>query len=689
MKTTRGKKILGGRYKIVREIARGGFGITFLAEDTHASNSPCVIKKLDPQNADIETAKILFKREASVLFHLQQNQQIPKYFDYFEEEQSYYLVQEYIEGKSLQNLLEKRWPRDKVVIFLREILEILRYLHQINIIHRDVKPSNVMLRKADRKFVLIDFGAVKYLDPRYLSPHQQVYTTQTMIGTRGYAPEEQLAGRPGYNSDIYGLGMTAIQLLTGIHPKNLRRDAQDKIIWSDEVNVDNLLASILTKMVYSNPEERYQYVDEIVRDLNEITITDDLINYNDFTSDTELESQQISELTARPYEAGNFFKLWYLLIVLGAAGIILVVTEFFINPFIRPLVYSNRGNHFLRLHQPEKALNEFQNIINIQENYSEAWKGRGDALLDLGRFSGALGSYNKALAIEPDNFKALNNKGKVLSKLKRYPEALEAHEKVLKENQNDVDAWSGKGIAYFGLGKKKEASEAFEKVKLIRPDIPYTWLEIGLATENLEGSKAAQPYFEEALGAFQAFLNQHPQDPIAWTDQGYTLQKLNRFQEALTSYEKALEIDKNFYEALIGKGNMLDQTGKPDKALSAFNAASQIRPDDYLVWYSRGTLLALRLQKYQEALESFDKAIARRNDFYFAWQNKGISLSELKRYDEALAALDKAKELEPKNPFAWANRAEVLKNLGRKAEAQESYNKAAEFGFPRDQIPKI
>ncbi|KAB8334245.1 tetratricopeptide repeat protein [Scytonema tolypothrichoides VB-61278] len=687
MKTTRGKKILGGRYKIVREIARGGFGITYLAEDTQTSHSPCVIKKLDPQNADIETAKILFKREANALFHLQQNQQIPKYFDYFEEEQSYYLVQEYIEGKSLQNLLEKRWPRDKVIIFLREILEILRYLHQINIIHRDVKPSNIMLRKEDRKFVLIDFGAVKQLDSKYFSHHQQSYTTQTMIGTRGYAPEEQMAGRPGYNSDIYGLGMTAIQLLTGIHPRNLRRDTQDKIIWSDEVDVDNLLASILTKMVYSNPDDRYQYVDEILRDLNEITIVDGLINYNDFTTDTEIESPQISELTARPYESESFFKLRYFLIVLGAAGIILVVIEF-INPFIRPLYYLHQGNHFLDLRQPEKALDEFQNIITIQPNDAKAWKGRGDALLNLGRLPGALGSYNKALQIEPDNLKALNNKGKVLSKLGKYQEALEAHEKVLKQNNSDVDAWSGKGIAYLSLGQNKEATEAFEKVKQIRPDIPYTWQEIGFTTENLQGPKAARPYFEEALGAFQAYLKQNPQNPIAWTDRGYILQKLNRFPEALDSYQKALEIDKNFYEALIGKGNMLNITGKREEALVAFNRASEIRPDDYLVWYSRGILLAQRFQKHEEALQSFDKAIARRNDFFPAWLYKGIALSELKRYPEALAALDKAKELEPKNPYPWAYRSSVLDSLGKKAEAQESYNKAVELGLPRENLTK-
>ncbi|MBP5974168.1 tetratricopeptide repeat protein [Brasilonema sp. CT11] len=686
MRTTRGKKILGGRYKIVREIARGGFGITYLAEDTQASNSPCVIKKLDPQNADIETAKILFKREANALFHLlQQNQQIPKYFDYFEEEESYYLVQEYIEGKSLQNLLENRWPRDRVITFIREILEILRYLHRINIIHRDVKPSNIMLRKEDSKFVLIDFGAVKQLDPRYSSPQQQLYTTQTMIGTPGYAPREQLAGKPGYNSDIYGLGMTAIQLLTGIHPRNLRRDIQDKIIWSDEVNVDHLLASILTKMVDSNPDERYQYVDEIFRELEQITVVNEPINYNDFTTDTEIESQQVSEFTARPYESGSFFKLWYLFIVLGAAGIILVVIEF-INPFIRPLYYLHQGDTFLNLHEPEKALNEFNTLIRIEPNSAEAWEKRGEALFRLRRLSGALFSYNKALNIQPDYIKALNNKGQVLSNLDKYQEALESHEKALKLDPNDADAWSGKGIALLGLKKYQEASLAFERVKDIRPDTPSFWYDLAMATERLQNPQASE-YFKEALNSYDDYLKQNPQDPISWSDRGNVLQKLNRPQDALVSYQKALDIDKNFYEALIGKGNILSG-GNPQEALVVYSRASEVRPDDYLPWYYRGTLLAQQLHKNEEGLQSLDKAIAKKNDFSPAWLSKGIALSELKRYNEALAALDKAKELEPKNPYPWYYRGEVLQSLGKKAEAQQSYNKAVELGFPRDQLPK-
>ncbi|KAB8316997.1 protein kinase [Tolypothrix campylonemoides VB511288] len=217
----------------------------------------------------LDLQKLLFQREAQFLSYLQQNQQIPKYFNYFEEEQDFYIVQEYIEGKSLDKLLEQLWIKPKVIEFLLEILLILKHLHQINIIHRDIKPSNIIRRDKDNKFVLIDFGSVKQLDPRYLSNRSSQYQLplHTMIGTPGYAPIEQMEGRPGFNSDIYGLGMTAIHLLTGIHPKNLKRDEQDNVIFPNGIDTDNSLPTVLTKMVYYNPERRYHFVDDVLQDL--------------------------------------------------------------------------------------------------------------------------------------------------------------------------------------------------------------------------------------------------------------------------------------------------------------------------------------------------------------------------------------------------------------------------------------
>jgi serine/threonine protein kinase len=694
------KGLLVGRYQIIKELARGGFGVTYLAKDTHSSNTPCVVKKLNPQNADIETAKTLFQREAQFLSYLQQNRQIPKYFNYFEEGEEFYIVQEYIEGKSLDKLLYQLWTKPKVIDFLQEILLILKHLHQINIIHRDIKPSNVIRRDKDNKFVLIDFGSVKQLDPRYLSNRSSQYQLplHTMIGTPGYAPIEQMEGRPSFNSDIYGLGMTAIHLLTGIHPKNLKRDEQDDVIFANGVDIDNSLATVLTKMVYSSPERRYQFVDDVLEDLNKAIESYNNNNHNNRTTiDPNKGFISLNEITGTGNNTIPFFipqndetqlptrrflKLWHIPIVLIALGISLE----FIYPFVRPFYYSYEGNRLLDLRQPEAALEQFENLREIKPNSPEAWKGRGDALLTMGSEFRALDSYNKALSVQPNNLKTLNNKGKVLYNIGKYTEALDTSNKVLAIDPNNPEAWSGKGLAYMGLGRYEEASQSFEKLREIRPDDPKIWNDIALATERLQGPEAGKNYYKLALESYDFLLKRKPQDPFAWTERGNILQKLNIPEKALSSYQKALEIDKNFYAALLGKGNTLDRMGKPQDALLAFNRASEIRPDDHQVWYNRGILLAQRLQKHEEALQSFDKAIERRNDFYLAWLNKGLILLDLQRYNDALAAFDEAKKLEPKNPYVWANRGSALQFLGKRKEAYDSYQKAIELGYPAEQL---
>ena len=704
--------LLGGRYRIIKELARGGFGITYLAEDTLSPNSPCVIKKLYPRNLDIiETAKLLFKREVAILKYLQQKQQIPKYFNYFEESENYYLVQEYIQGKTLYDLLYEPWTKPRVINFLREILSVLKYLHQIKVIHRDIKPSNVMRRDEDKKFVLIDFGAVKQLDLNYSYTQQPPHT---MVGSPGYSAPEQMAGRPGFNSDIYALGITAIHLLTKVHPRDLKRDEKDNIVWQEGVDIDDSLAAILTKMVYCNPEQRYEFVEDVITDLsNLIAVSEEDFIKNLYKGATVSQNQSSNnwsetENGKRSHVTNNNLisqktifsnkkrpatfpgiKLWQILIVLTALGAIAVFIEF-THPFLRPLYYSHQGNNLLDARKPEKALEEFQNLIALKPDSAEAWRGRGDALFSSSsqRYAGALQAYNKALSLKPYDIKTLINKARILDKLRQYKEALETYQQVLKIEPQNTAALSGMGRAYIGLQDNHKALEFFKKAQTIKPDDPTVWLEEGNAIESSD-AKAAQDSYQEALRTYDEIVEKDQQNAILWSDRGNVLLKLNLPQDALGSYEKALKIDKNFYEALLGKGNALSSLKKYPDALSAFTQASLVRPDDYLAWLDRGTLLAQNLANHEEAIKSFDNVIKLRKDFFPAWLFKGVSLSELKRYNEAMVALDQAKKLEPKNADVWVIRGDVLTEMRDNKEACKSYESAIKLQFPPEQLKSL
>ncbi len=293
-------KILDNRYKLIKVLGKGGFGRTFLARDQRRPGSPlCVVKQLKPASTDpefIREARRLFNTEAETLERLGNHDQIPQLLAYFEEDNEFFLVQEFIEGTPLNKELEtplssnseevtaaditaasqtkttgKQMSEGEVIKLLRDILSVLEFVHSENVIHRDIKPDNLIRRQKDNKFVLIDFGAVKAMTDQNVKIETVEGESRftVTIGTPGYMPSEQCAGRPNYTSDIYAAGMVAIKALTGIDPPDLPTDPETgEIIWRDQRKVSNGLAMVLTRMTRYRFSDRYQSVKEVQQALN-------------------------------------------------------------------------------------------------------------------------------------------------------------------------------------------------------------------------------------------------------------------------------------------------------------------------------------------------------------------------------------------------------------------------------------
>lgn len=266
--------VIGGRYSIVQELGKGSYGETYLAKDLHLPGEPiCVVKKFSPQNSsnrNLEVGLRLFKKEAETLYRLGKHEQVPQLLAHFlnDDDCHYYLVQEFIEGQDLTEEVKDGLEEAKVVQLLIDILEVLKYIHDENVIHRDIKPSNIR-RRIDEKIVLIDFGAVKEVS-LIEDEHAQVSYT-VAIGTPGYRPSEQANGRPRFVSDIYAVGMIAIQALTKVHPKDLEEDPQTgEILWGGHTDISNNLAEIINKMVRYHFSQRYQSISEVLSELNRL-----------------------------------------------------------------------------------------------------------------------------------------------------------------------------------------------------------------------------------------------------------------------------------------------------------------------------------------------------------------------------------------------------------------------------------
>jgi serine/threonine protein kinase len=249
---------LRDRYLAVQPIGQGGFGRTFKAIDEDKPSKPfCVIKQFFPQvagTAAANKAAELFTQEASALERLNY-QNIPKLLAYFiTPDGRQYLVQEFIDGHNLKTELEThgKFSVAQIVELLSTILATLEYIHQLGFIHRDIKPENIIRQTDNRQLYLVDFGAAKIATT---NPKQQ----GTTIGTPEFMAPEQGWGSAYPASDLYSLGITCLNLLTGISPFSLFDDLQNQWNWRSHLTepVDPHLGTILDTLIQSRPIDRY------------------------------------------------------------------------------------------------------------------------------------------------------------------------------------------------------------------------------------------------------------------------------------------------------------------------------------------------------------------------------------------------------------------------------------------------
>jgi serine/threonine-protein kinase len=266
-------QLFHNRYEILRILGRGGFGITFLAKDATLPGNPlCVIKQLCPKVTNprsLERARERFEKEAKILGQLGSHSQIPMLLDYFEVNGEFYLVQEYIRGSTIAREIRRHGRKDEAAVkqFLVEILPVLNYVHKNRVIHRDIKPQNLLRCDEDKRLVLIDFGAVK--EELIATGEVSTKTNSTnFVGTMGFAPPEQFTLRSVYSSDIYALGVTCIYMLTAKAPLEFEYDHDTgEIAWQREVEVSEHFAQVLNKMLKMSLEERFKKADDVMWNL--------------------------------------------------------------------------------------------------------------------------------------------------------------------------------------------------------------------------------------------------------------------------------------------------------------------------------------------------------------------------------------------------------------------------------------
>lgn len=417
-------ELIGLRYKVVNVLASGGFGHTYIAEDTQRPGNPCcVLKHLTFNSNDaavLQQVRRLFQAEAETLERLGRHDRIPRLLAYFEENHQFYLVQEFVEGHPLSEELVKgvRLSEDEVIPLLEDVLSVLEFVHAQGVLHRDIKPANLIRRRQDSKLVLIDFGAVKTLGNTIVEATGDTSLSMPVY-TSGYAASEQCMGRPRFSSDLYSLGIVGIQALTGLHPSQLPTDYQtSELIWRDQTQASDELADVLDRMTRYHFAERYQSASEALEALREViskapTLVSRIDSSGEFSSSSptvlanKTATQSIepsrpllsrpvpTQLTPATQNRKNLARIG--LALLGTLAIALLVKGLTSSPVSSPTDPATTTS--TRETAASNRISAGENLLNPWQSNSA--KQSGIDAIAAGDYSKAIASLEKARQQDP------------------------------------------------------------------------------------------------------------------------------------------------------------------------------------------------------------------------------------------------------------------------------------------------
>ncbi len=278
---------------------------------------------------------------------------------------------------------------------------------------------------------------------------------------------------------------------------------------------------------------------------------------------------------------------------------------------------------------------------------AEAWKKRGNEQCALGDFEEALVFYDRSIELKYNAPEVWEKRGLVLQKLGNY--------------QGAIDSNNTASTLYRSSGNAESTSVPPSTEGFFNPDLHEAWNNQGVALGNLGR-------VEEAIASYDKALEIKPEDDVTWKNRGVALGKLGRLEEAIVSFDKALKFNPDLHEAWYNRGLALGNLGRVEEAIASFDKALEIKPDLHGASYNRGVALD-NLGRLEEAIASFDKALEIQPDYHEAWNNRGLALGKLGSLEEAIASFDKALEIQPDLDEAWINRSIAVKNAPRHKQA--------------------
>ncbi|MCC3588562.1 tetratricopeptide repeat protein [Microcoleus sp. PH2017_30_WIL_O_A] len=706
-------QLLDRRYRIIKVTDSSEVGKTYIAADTHRPGYPqCTVREmrlLGTSSQTPELVKIIFQRNAEIIEKLGKHDKIPELLAYFEENQSLYLIEEFIAGQPLsQELIPgEPWAQDQVIALLSSILEVLVFIHSNGFIHRRIQPDRTIRRESDGKFVLIDFSLDKEINPELVNSHLLAPTSPNSVkkplGKKPelaaetlYVPIEQSQGNPRYNSDIYALGTIAQLAVTGLSPEKLSAlKNQGEISWRDRATCSAALADIIDRMVRSDCEERYQEAAEVLADLEQIAV-----KWEAGRSPATIITDTINQFQPRQRPT----KL-LLFAAIAAASILTALIIYFWHSQSPARAKELFARGVAKAQQGDKtgAIADYTQAIALNSSDAETFYKRANARYDMGATEQAIADYTQALKVNPSHTKAIYNRALARRDTGDKRGAVEDFTQVLRLNPNNGDIYYQRGLAYYDLADYRAAIEDYTQAIRLNPNDATAYSNRGLA-RSANGDKTG------AMADFTQAIQISPKEAGVYYSRGRSRFNLADYQGAMEDYSRAIELEPNQADAYTNRCSAYLNLATYDKAIEDCSRAIRLDPKDEAAYNNR-CIAHLNLKQFQKAsedcsltiglnsnnpkaysnrglarsasgdkqgaVEDFTQAIKLNPSDAVAYSNRGTIYSELKNYPLAVEDFAQSLRLNPNNASAFYSRGLVRRQLKDRAGAIEDFQKAA------------
>ena len=536
-------KVLQERYSIVEYLNSQGIIDNYIVQDLKAQKySLYFATKINPINGikvSVSEQQQIIQNFLNKIKKLEKKSQILTILDYFIAQNCHYLIQEYVAGKTVKQLLERNaiFSETRVLKLIENTATILNDCHQQGIIHGNINPSSLILSQEREKTILRDFNIFEIMTP------------EAAALERDYIAPEVIENRTSYASDIYSLGMIAIYTLTGISPQKLATNPHTgQILWEKDLKVSNNLVALINKMICLDREQRYQSPAQVIREVKKI----------------KHRSQ---------------FSLWYLYILslpLLLMGILFIVAQWSqrtaILEFYKADIMLEEQQYGAAINYYEAGLEKIFKTRKQVKHYQQVWLKQATAFNRLDNHQAALETCNEALKYY-QSYQLWNCQGLALDSLQRYQEAIVAYNKAIALESEYLWLWNNRGETYTKLGQLEDAISDFKKaISLNKHQSFVPWNNLGKLYYQQQQYQEAIVTYQQAIAAKNGYV-----PALIGLGNCYKAQK--NYALALETYNQVIEIDDHAYEAWLGKGLVEESLQRYTEAANTYQQALNIRED--------------------------------------------------------------------------------------------------------------